>query len=63
MGTFMHQIDTNNYVVTVAVVDRYGELVAHKDFIRLLPPRVRKFGRKDDGMNANQFGNATGMDS
>lgn len=39
MGALMHQIDANNYIVTVAVVDKYGDLVAHKDFIRMLPPR------------------------
>ena len=42
MGALMHQIDANNYMVTVAVVDKYGELIAHKDFMRLLPPRKRK---------------------
>jgi len=39
MGALMHQIDANNYIVTIAVVDRFGDLVAHKDFIRMLPPR------------------------
>ena len=38
----MHQIDANNFMVTIAVVDKYGELIAHKDFMRLLPPRKRK---------------------
>lgn len=42
MGALMHQIDANNYIVTVAVVDKYGELIAHKDFMRLLPPRIKK---------------------
>jgi len=42
MGALMHQIDANNYIVTVAVVDKYGELIAHKDFMRLLPPRTKK---------------------
>ena len=56
MGALMHQIDANNYIVTVAVVDKYGELVAHKDFMRLLPPRKRKgFGGNlapEDAANA-----------
>ena len=56
MGALMHQIDANNYIVTVAVVDKYGELVAHKDFMRLLPPRKRKgFGDNrapEDQVNA-----------
>lgn len=38
----MHQIDANNYIVTVAVVDKFGDLIAHKDFMRLLPPRQKK---------------------
>jgi hypothetical protein len=42
MGALMHQIDANNYIVTIAVVDEYGELIAHKDFMRLLPPRIKK---------------------
>ena len=42
MGALMHQIDANNYIVTIAVVSQYGELIAHKDFMRLLPPRKRK---------------------
>ena len=41
LGAVMHQIDQFNFVVTVAVVDRYGELVAHKEFMHLLPPRRR----------------------
>ena len=42
MGVLMHQIDAKNYVVTVAVVDKYGELLENKDFIRLIPPRQRR---------------------
>lgn len=42
MGALMHQIDANNYIVTIAVIDKYGELIAHKDFMRLLPPRIKK---------------------
>ena len=42
MGALMHQIDAQNFIVTIAVVDKYGELVAHKDLMRLLPPRKRK---------------------
>ena len=41
MGAIMHQIDANNYVVTVAIVEKYGELVQTRDFMRLLPPRKR----------------------
>ena len=33
MGALMHQIDPNNYIVTIAVVDKYGELVAHKELM------------------------------
>ena len=48
MGALMHQIDANNYVVTIAVVDKYGELVAHRDLMRLLPPRKRKEQQNPD---------------
>ena len=43
----MHQIDANNYVVTVAVVDKYGELVQTRDFMRLLAPRKRRDQNRD----------------
>lgn len=39
MGVIMHQIDNNTHIVSAAIVDHYGELVAHKDFMHLLPPR------------------------
>lgn len=42
MGALMHQIDANNYIVTIVVVDKYGDLIHHKDFMRLLPPRVKR---------------------
>ena len=42
MGVILQQIDNNNSVVTVAIVDKYGELVAHKDFLHLMPPRKRR---------------------
>lgn len=31
MGVILQQIDQNTSIVTVAIVDKYGELVAHKD--------------------------------
>jgi transcriptional accessory protein Tex/SPT6 len=36
LGAVMQQIDMYNFVVTIAVVDRFGELVAHKDFMHLI---------------------------
>ncbi len=42
MGATMHQTEAGNFIVTIAVVDRYGELITHKDFARLLPPKVKK---------------------
>jgi hypothetical protein len=45
MGAIMHLIDNRNYSVTLAVVDINGELVAHKDFLYLMPPRRR--GNRD----------------
>lgn len=49
MGAIMHMIDNNNYVVTVAIVDKYGELVQTRDFMRLLPPRKRAPPKDRDG--------------
>jgi transcriptional accessory protein Tex/SPT6 len=39
MGVILQQIDANNSVVTVAIVDKQGELIAHKDLQRMMPPR------------------------
>jgi transcriptional accessory protein Tex/SPT6 len=36
MGVLMHPIDAKNYVVTAALVDRYGEYLTHMDFMRLI---------------------------
>ena len=49
MGAIMHQIDANNYVVTVAVIDKYGELIQTRDFMRLLPLRPRPQRRDEHG--------------
>ena len=35
MGAVFHQIDNRNYSATIAVLDKYGELVAHKNFLFL----------------------------
>jgi hypothetical protein len=43
MGATFHPIDNkNNFLATIAVVDQFGELVAHKDFLHLIPPRKRQ---------------------
>jgi len=39
MGVILQQIDNMNQIVTVAIVDQYGELIAHKDLRHLMPPR------------------------
>lgn len=39
MGVIIQQVDNQNQIVTVAIVDKYGELLAHKDFTHLMPPR------------------------
>lgn len=39
MGAVFHPIDNKNYSTTIAVLDKYGELVAHKNFLFLIPPR------------------------
>ncbi len=44
MGVILHQIDSMNQIVSCAVVDQFGELVVHKDFMHLMPPR--KMGEK-----------------
>jgi len=38
----LSQIDNRNFVTTIAVVDKYGELVEHRDFLHLIPPRKRQ---------------------
>lgn len=48
MGVILQQLDNNNSVVTVAVLDKYGELVAHKDFLHLIPPRKARPAQKRD---------------
>ena len=40
LGAIMQRVDVNQFVITVAVVDKYGELVAHRDFTHLY--RTRK---------------------
>lgn len=39
MGVILQQIDNQNQIVTVAVVDKYGEMVDYKDLQHLMPPR------------------------
>jgi hypothetical protein len=39
MGAILHPIDNRNFMRTIAIIDHYGELVAHKDFFNLIPPR------------------------
>ena len=59
----MHMIDNNNYVVTVAIVDKYGELVQTRDFMRLLPPRKRAPPKDRDGQfmqHGSKMGSVSG---
>ena len=42
MGVILQQIDNQNSIVTLAVVDKYGELVAHKDLKHMMKPRELK---------------------
>ena len=48
MGVILQQIDYNNHMVTVAVVDKFGELQAHKDLMHLMPPRKIKQQAEQD---------------
>lgn len=36
----MHSTDGRNFGTTIAVVNAYGELMCHKDFQYLIPPRI-----------------------
>jgi transcriptional accessory protein Tex/SPT6 len=42
MGVILNQLDANTHLVTVAVVDKFGEVRAHQNFKKLLPPRRLK---------------------
>jgi len=46
MSVILHQLDSNISIVTVVVVDRFGELVQHVNFQKLMPPR--KFKPRDN---------------
>jgi hypothetical protein len=48
MGAILYQVDSRNYQSTIAIVDKYGELVAHQDFAHILPPRKQR-PRNDGG--------------
>lgn len=54
MGAIMHPIDNKNYMSTIAVVNKFGELVAHKDFLHLMPPRKTR-QKQDGGGQAQQM--------
>lgn len=47
LGAVMYPIDGRNFQTTVAVVDQFGELVAHKDFLYLIPPRKPREGQME----------------
>ena len=42
MGVIVHPINNRDFLTTVAVVDTHGELVAHKDFLHIRPPKKRR---------------------
>jgi len=39
MGVIMHQVDCSSTIVTAVIVDKYGEVVDHVNFSKLLEPR------------------------
>ncbi len=39
MGVIMHQVDSSSTIVTAVIVDKYGEVVDHVNFSKLLEPR------------------------
>ena len=47
MGMIIHHRDQNTCIVTVAIVDKYGELIKVKNFHDLMPPS--KFVAKAQG--------------
>lgn len=51
MGAVHHQIDNRNFMTTIAVVDQFGEVLEHKDFLNIIPPRSVK---TRDGDNFEQ---------
>jgi len=48
MGAIMHPIDQRNFMATIAVVNQFGQLVDHKDFLYLLPPKKARANRDND---------------
>jgi len=42
MGIILHQVDSQNQIVTVAIIDKYGEVLNFDHFNKLLPPREFK---------------------
>ena len=54
MSVILQQIDTSNSIVTVAIVDKYGELVAHQDFQHLMPPRKMNLTNLEQDPNATE---------
>lgn len=42
MGVILHQVDSQNQIVSVAVVDKNGEVLNFDHFSKLLPPREFK---------------------
>ena len=42
MGVILHQIDSQTNIVSVAIVDKYGEVLNFDHFNKLLPPREFK---------------------
>tara|TARA_B110000285_G_scaffold231264_1_gene299583 strand:- start:271 stop:717 length:447 start_codon:yes stop_codon:yes gene_type:complete len=44
MGAIIYPLDSRNFQTTVAVVDQFGELIAHKDFLYIIPPRKPRGG-------------------
>ena len=39
MGAVLHPVDNKTYVTSVAVVDKLGKYVVHKEFLDLITPK------------------------
>lgn len=46
MGVIMHQVDSSSTIVTAVIVDKYGEVVDHVNFSKLLEPRSMSMKNK-----------------
>lgn len=54
MGVILQQIDNINSIVSLAIVDKYGELLANLDLQHLMPPRKFTAKRVEGGTDEDE---------